>query len=90
MKREAWREKSKERNMKDQIGYLKGMQNVDEVIMAKLIDKHVSEPNKEKILDMKRPEVTGTLKGRETIETMMIQNIVTKVTAKTKTKVKSM
>ena len=90
MKREAWREKSKERNMKDQIGYLKGMQNVDEVNLAKLIDKHVSEPNKEKILDMKRPEVTGTLKERETIETMMTPNTVTKVTAKTKTKVKSM
>ena len=58
--------------------------------MAKLIDKHVSEPNKEKILDMKRPEVTGTLKEREIRETMMTQNTVTKVTAKTKTKVKSM
>ena len=89
MKREAWREKSKERNMKDLIGYLKGMQNVDEVNLVKLVEKNVLEPNKEKILDMKRPEETGTLKGRETIETMMTQNTVTKVTAKTKTKVKS-
>ena len=63
---------------------------VYEINLAKLVDKNVLEPNKEKILDMKRPEVTGTLKERETIETMMTPNTVTKVTAKTKTKVKSM